>query len=264
MLKKQIKGLLSVLVCALVLASPFITTAAEKNSITIKEENLTISLPGSYTMLNADNAKKNKEIIEDFGYSVTSFKSYLKSNNIILFASDKESKAQVSVKKWESDFSKDVQDLAYLSDKSLESVVKELIKDESLAHKTVTINGMKMFEIQKNDKDSGGDFCSAQYVTIRNGNFYSVTVMYPGKMDDEKASAARKILLGLNIKNKTGSSGIDFSSIIEIVLIWVLIVVAVVAIGIIIFSFYKDIKKKNADDMENKSVIKRRKGRHMK
>lgn len=224
----------------------------------VAEHELTIDLPEGSVPLTESVASKESELIESFGYTVTSFKNYLKTNQIILFVSAPDN-VQISVKNWQSDFAKDTEDMSYLSDTALTSVAKQLITVSGATYKTVLVNSMKLIEVRSNAKDSGGDFSSVQYITIRNGQFYSVNIAFSGKLNDAKVQSAWDIICGMKIKDKISKSPWDFSSVFEMVLLCALIIVAIVAIVIIILSFVKDIRSRRADTADEVEYIERRK-----
>lgn len=245
------------LILLLVLFLP--CAAADGQSVSLKEHHLRLELPAEYTLLNEQNASKQSELIEDFGYTVSSFQSYLKQNNIILFAVDPQNGIQISLKSWQSDFSADTGDLALLSEETLASVAKELVKTDGASYKTVSVNSMKMIEIRLSGQDSGGDFCSVQYLTIRNGRFYSLNTAFPGKIDDSKVQTAWEQICTLHMEDTVSGSVWDVSSVFEMILIWALILLAGAAVIFIVISFIRDIIRRHNDPSGETEWIERRK-----
>ena len=244
-------------VLVLILIMP-LSAFAEENKISLKEHNLSLTLPNGFTLLDSANASKNEELIEDFGYTVSSFKGYLEQNSIILFATDKNN-TQLSLKCWETDFSKEIIDLKLLGEEALKSVAKQIITLPGASYKSATIGDMRLFEVKKADNDSGGDFYSVQYVTIRNKKIYSLNIAFPGKESEENKTAAFEIAKSLKIADKSTSSPWDVPSVFEMVLIWVIIIVAAVTLVIIVISFVGDYKKRRAEKDAGTEIIFRRK-----
>ncbi len=258
MIKNKLR-ILSCLFCATCLLFLMPTAVlAEGVKASVAEHELVIVLPEGSVPLTEHNASKQSEIIESFGYTVTSFKNYLKTNQIILFAAAPDD-VQISIKNWHSDFAADTEDMSYLSDTALTSVAKQLVTVSGATYKTVLVNSMKLIEVRSNGKDSGGDFSSVQYITIRNGAFYSVNIAFSGKLSDEKVQSAWDIICGMKIKDNISKSAWDFSSIFEMILLCALIIVALVAIVLIVLSFVKDIRSRRADTADEVEYIERRK-----
>ena len=228
------------------------------------EHGISMSLPDGYVLLNSDTAEDNLDLIESLGYSLSSFKNYLKATGeneprTLFIGLNPTTKAQIAVKTWSTDFSKRVGDFAFLDDKSLSVSAKELVTTKNSSYKTVSANGMKLIEIRSNAKDSGGEFCSVQYITVCNNNFYSLNFTFSGKIDDGKVGAAWSTLEGFKIKNNLIASNLDFGSILIIVLLFLAIIGAIVFAVVIIISVVKDVKKHRDDPIETSDFIERRK-----
>ncbi len=243
---------------ALCLGVLVVPASATESAIKISEHNFSLTLPEGTVLLDQNTASKEKELIESFGYTVSSFKNYLTINQIILFAADPQSGLQISVKTWDSDFALDTIDLAYLSDETLDSVASKIVTAKGAEYKTVSVGSLRWIEIRTGGTDSGGDFSSVQYVTIRNGAFYSVNVAFSGKLDDAKVQTAWDLICSTSIKSKKPATAWDVSSIFEMILIWALILLAIVAIIIVILSFVKDIRFRRTDHAEEVEYIERR------
>lgn len=258
-MKNKWRHLCGIMVCLLITSILFTFTAlAAGQKVTASEHDLSLNLPDEYVLLNNETASDEKELIESYGYTVSSFKSYLKTNQIILFATSSATNTQISVKSWTSDFSSDAGDMSYLSSEALASVAKELVTVSGASYKTVSVNSMELIEISSSGNDSGGDFCSVQYVTIRNGAFYSINFAFSGALDDSKVQTAWDIICTLNIKDTLTANAWDISSVIEMFLIWALIILAVVAIVIVMISFIKDIHNRRSDAIQEVEYIERR------
>lgn len=237
--------------------------AAAGVGYTSKEHNLSITLPEDYNLITADNASKNSEVISDFGYTTASFKSYLKQNQLLFFASDQKRSVQVTLKAWadtqNDSFSQQVEDFSLLSDDTVLGLAKQLFKVQNASCKVVLINSMRFIEARSTSSDSGGKFSSVQYLTVRNKNFYALTVLSSGDLSDSSVEQAWNIAQTLSIKNKTARYMFGVSSFVEAVLIWLLILAAAVTVILIIISFIRDYKR-HCEQAENEThIIARRK-----
>ena len=237
----------------------FAETVAEDDT-----HSLSLTLPDGYILLNADTAEDNIELIEALGYSLSSFKSYLKPTasdavQTLFLGVEPSSKSQIAVKSWSTDFSKKIADLSLLNDKSLSKTAKELVTAKGASYKTVSANGMKLIEVRLNGKDSGGSFCSIQYLTVCNGNFYSLTFTSAGEVNEQKVSHAHDSLSTFEIKTNAVSSAWDVGSVLIVIILSLAIIAAVALAAVIVYSIIRDIKKRRTDPTETDSFIERRK-----
>ena len=252
---------------ALLILTVFLFTATgvlAENVAADDAHDLSLALPEGYLLLNTETAEDNLEIIESLGYSLSSFKSYLKPTEngemqTLFLGVEPSTKAQIAVKSWSTDFSKKIGDLSLLNDEALSKTAKELVTVKGASYKTVSANGMKLIEIRLNGKDSGGAFCSVQYITICNNNFYSLNFSFAGNVDTQKVELAWSTLATLKIKSNIGNGDLDFGSILIIILLSLAILAAAVIAVIIIYSIIKDIKKRRTDPNETDDYIARRK-----
>ncbi|MBQ4153581.1 MAG: hypothetical protein IJE01_00075 [Clostridia bacterium] len=227
--------------------------------IKLDEHKLSLSLPQGFNRLTTSTSKEMSEQVEAFGYTTASFKTYLEQNKILIFATEEKGKTQLSLKCWETDFSKDVVDLSVFDGAAMSTVAAKLITIPGSSYKTVAVNGMKMFEVRKEDKDSGGDFYSVQYITVRNSKIYSLNMSFAGKESTEKVQTAWQTVQTLKIDDNSTSAKWGFSSVFEMVIIWVMIIAAIIATYVIVVSFVKDYKKHKADLESGNDTIHRKK-----
>lgn len=264
-MKFILRRLLALCCCLTALFGPLSCfAAAEAETVQIADHHFSITLPENTVLLDQNTASEQKELIESFGYTVSSFKNYLSLNQMLFFAADPQTGLQISCKTWESDFSADTEDLSYLSEEMMASVASKIVTGKGASYKTVSVGTLRLLEIRTEGKDSGGAFSSMQYVTIRNGAFYSVNVAFSGELDDSKVQTAWDLICTLQIKSRASTSAWSFSSIFEMILIWVLILLALVAIVIVILSFIKDIRSRRADRTSAPDYIERRNRRNSK
>jgi cell division protein FtsL len=210
-------------------------------------------------MLTRDNAAKNKDLIEDYGYTVTSIKTYMDQNNILIIGIDAKSKTQLTLKCWETAFSKDIVELSALREEAITDVAKKLVTLNGSTWRTIKINGMQMIEVRYADKDETGSFYSVQYITIRNEKIYSLGLNFSGEKSEEKTQAAWETAKGLSIKDFKSPSPWSASAIFEFSVIWVIIIAAAAAVVLIIISLVKDRIKYKADMEKGNYTISRRK-----
>lgn len=256
------KGFLSALLVTLLFMFS-VTGVLAENVAKDESHALSLTLPENYLLLNADTAEDNVELIESLGYSLSSFKNYLKptangETQTLFLGVEPTSKAQVSVKSWSTDFSKKIGNFALLNDDSLSKTAKELVTAKGASYKTVSANGMKLIEVRLNGTDSGGSFCSIQYITICNNAFYSLNFTFSGKVDDTKVNLSWDTLSTFKIKTNITGGAWDIGSISIIILLSLAIVGAVIVAIIVIYSIIKDLKNRRNDPNEADDFIERR------
>lgn len=259
---KLLKCLLSaLLLVSIIVFSAFSVSAAE---VTVDSHQLSVDIPNEYTVLTLENAEDNAELIESLGYTVESFKNHLlptKENptETLFLALTPDGALQISLKSWETEFSKDIGDFYPLDDSSLFSAAEKLVVTKNAQRKVVEANGMKLVEVRFNSKDSGGDFCSVQYFTIKNQKYYSLNFNFSGKLSSQKVQSAWDTLVTMHIGTKNEKTVWDVSSVLMVIFLSVGIVVGVGIAVIIIISIVKDIKKRRDSLNENTDYIARRK-----
>lgn len=253
------KFIISLITLFALLSGLVVYAFALGTEIELKEHNLKLTLPEGYNRLTTSTSKEMTEKVEAFGYTTSSFKSYLEQNKILIFAAEEGSKTQLSLKCWETDFSKDVVDLSVFDSNGLSAVAAGLITAPGSSYKSVTVNGMKMFEVRSTDADSGGEFHSVQYITVRNSKIYCLNMSFMGKEKAENIETAWNTAQTLKISDHSTSVNWGFSSVFEMVLIWVMIIGAVIAICVIVISFIRDYKKYKADQEAGNDTIYRKK-----
>lgn len=225
---------------------------------------LSLTLPQKYVLLNTETAEDNIELIESLGYSLSSFKNYLKPTadggaQTLFLGLEPNSKAQITVKSWSTDFSKKIADLSLLNDESLTSTAKQLVTAKGASYKTVSANGMKLIEVRLNGKDSGGSFCSVQYITVCNSNFYSLNFTFSGVINDQKVSLAWDTLSTFEIETDINKSTWDIGSVLVVILLGLAIIATAAFAVIIVYTIIRDVKKRRTDPTENSDFIERRK-----
>ena len=256
---RVLKFIISLITLFALLSGLVVYAVALGTEIQLKEHNLSLTLPQGYNRLTTSTSEEMTKQVEAFGYTTASFKTYLQQNKILIFAIEQGGKTQLSLKCWETDFSKDVVDLSVFDNNSLSAVATGLITIPGSSYKSVTVNGMKMFEVRNTDADSGGDFHSVQYITVRNSKIYSLNMSFAGKENVQNVETAWNTVQTLKIADRSTSVNWGFSSVFEMVLIWVMIIGAVVAICVIIVSFIRDYKKYKADQEAGNDIIYRKK-----
>lgn len=250
--KKTVATLLSMLLCV---CFP-VTVSAE--TVRLKEYDFSFELPEEYIQLTAKNAEDYADLLEPLGYDEAAFTSYLSKNGILLFALTEEG-AQLTLKSWETDFSKQAVDFDELSDEKLESVARQLLPEQTADFTLIRGGGPDMICATSTLKDSGGTFTSVQYIFLRNKRFFALNFTFPGENNSQNTELAESVAESVQLKNKYAKGYWNFTTVLETVLIWSVIAAVVVVIGALIRSFILDRKRASQDEAVEEIYIQRRK-----
>ena len=230
------------------------------SGITLKDYNIEIGFPKSFTVIDENNISDNTDFLETLKFDAGKFKEYIVKNNIILFAADSTAGCEVSVKHITTSFTEGVDDLSLLNSESMASIVDKLIGDGT--YQVTEVNGIKYFVQNFTSSDKGGTFSGVQYITVKNGSMYTLTFTFSGQtLTNENLNTISEIINSTEIK--TVSSGVTSKQVSDIVVIVILIIViialAIAAIYIIVTIVLDLRQKKNQSDVAPYVKIKRRK-----
>ncbi len=227
------------------------------------QRGVTLQVPDGYTVVTAETLDEQAEYLETLGHSVDSFGTYFSKDGLLLFAASADGDRQVQLKCVQTDFTAEIGDLSLLDDTKAREVASKIISDTTKATWDLfEFSGMKLFEIRTSTADSGGAFCTVQYVTIRNGSLYTLACYSAGEnLAQADLDAAAEMLSGFRIQQqKQKFSVFDAESIFLTALICLAILAALGVMGFIVYSFFKDAKRKrDENDVSEYVKIKRRK-----
>ena len=212
---------------------------------------ISLNLDEEFFIITEDLVSKNEEIVENLGYTKSSFKALFTKGTLVAFILHSGTKSQIQIRAEETQFSKKLEDLSLLSEENLLSVAKEL---SSGAKGVVNIKDTAFVHSVSQITDDAGSYSVSQYITIKNGrlytfNFYSNS---PSESFEQQVLAAAQI--------KTIKKKATVTETVMLVLMSVLILGFATAMGFLIFSIISQIRKKREDNDVREFVrIKRRK-----
>ena len=155
------------LLLALILA---VFMAIPASAVSLDEYKFNMEIDEGYQILTEDNIQKSDELVSSLGHNIDSMKQYFKQNSLILFAISEDGKRQIQVTCIETELSKQLNDISLMDEGDALGFVGKFIKADNISSVSlVTIGDMKLYEAASTDKDSGGNFATVQYVTIRGG-----------------------------------------------------------------------------------------------
>ncbi len=218
-----------------------------------------MDIDSGFSVLTEDLINSNEEYVESLGHTVQSVKKYFADNNLILFANSADNRQQIQVKCTQTEFSKQLYELSLLSDDNAADIADKLLpKGQENNYTLLELGDMLLFEVQSTDKDSGGAFCGLQYITIRNGNLYSIGFFENGtEFSNEFKQVINSSLDSLSIKREKKITADRAENTAEVIIVWVLIVAAAaLCVALFISVMFEFTGGKNANG--EKTVIVRR------
>ena len=232
-----------------------ITTGA----LSIDAYDFNIDVDENFSLLTEDTLRQNPEYVESLGHTATSVKKYFADNNLILYAASEDNSMQIQVKCTETEFSKQLDELSLLTDDDAADIAKRLLPDgESQNYNLLEIGDMLFFEVMGTEKDSGGEFCSLQYITIRGGRLYSIGFFENGKtFSADFKKIINTSLDSLNIERENKMTADKAENTAEVIIVWVLIIAAAaLCVGLVVSVLYEFSSTKTEKD--KKTIIVRR------
>ncbi len=220
---------------------------------------LNIELDDSFIALTEEGISKNPELVEWLGYTKSSMQKYFEDNDLVVFAANEDNSRQIQVKCSQTEFSKQLGDLALLNEEDAQEMVGKILPvGPNDSYSLLWIDDMLMYELLSVSNDSGGSFCSLQYVTIRDGKLYSIGFFENGtQLSDEFKSDIDSMVSTLSISTDKKVTVSRAENLTEVIIVWVLIAVAAVGAVILLVSIFSEIySSRNADNRH--FVIRRR------
>ena len=227
------------LIVALLIAAASVLTVS---AATAAADGAKIKFPDEMTVLTPSALQKNKTVVTELGYTVSSLKKYMEDNGIRIMAVDG-GELRYVIKTRQNDFSEKTGSFNSFDGESLESLNKSLFEGNA---SVCTVNDIVYFKAAF--RTEGAKDNTYQYVTVQKGVMYSF-ICY-GRSAKEMDS----FMEGVTVEIGGASPG--FLRIAASVLIFLAIIAGLVAAGIIVISLHRDLSdgKEKAND-ENGEVI---------
>ena len=138
----------------------------------------TVEFPEGY-VVSYGNVKNDDPVAEIIGMDNEKYSNYFKSNGLLFIAVKEDNSVQLRFSKYSNEFSQKLGNMGNLNDKEFAQIANKLAGDKSYKKE---ISGEQTFIcIKENLKDSGGEYVSTQYITVKNGNVYQLSCYNEGK-----------------------------------------------------------------------------------
>lgn len=226
-----------------------------------KEANFTFTTPEGYTELSPENikSKDNEMFLTLLSHSKESFVKYFNDNNVKYFSLKGDNSAQIMVRVAATNFTEALNNMSAVDEAKLKDVARLFLPDNAPYAKVKT-NGTVYLQTVSSNSDSGGDFSSVTYVTIKNGMLYTIVFSYPKTENLQPIlNESFNNMANFTIEDKNASAVWSFENILLVLLMFGGAAVVTAFIILIIISFAKDIKRKHKEDSLGEFKIKRRK-----
>ncbi len=182
-----------------------------------------IEFPEDYAVSYGNT--KSDPVAKIIGMDSEKYSNYFKSNGLLFIAVKEDNSVQIRFSKYSNEFSQKLGNMGNLSDKEITQIANKLAEDK---YYTKEISGEQTFIcIKENLKDSGGEYVSTQYITVKNGNVYQLSCYNNG---NETKSEITHIFKSLSF-----SSSNNFNW------LYVMIFLAVIILGAVIIIMVKGI-----------------------
>ena len=234
--------------------------ASSVSAETIGEYNFSMKVNENFSLLTEETISKNTDYVESLGYTTQSMKKYFSDNNLIMFASNENNTQQIQVKCTETEFSRQLGELSLLSNENAFEIAPQLLPKGFNDEYTLIKQGdMLMFELAGYSKDSGGEFCSLQYVTIRDGKLYSIGFFENGKaFSNEFKTIIDESISSISIPRRDKITADKAENTAEVIIVWILIILAAVVVVAVFVSIMSELLKGKSKETEKRTVIVRR------
>lgn len=168
----KIKFILLTVLLMIIMALP--VSAAGKGYV--------IEFPEDYVVSYGDT--KSDPVAEIIGMDSEKYANFFKSNGLLFIAVKKDNSVQIRFSKYSNEFSQKLGNMGNLSDKEFKEIAEKLAGEKSY---TKEISGEQTFiAVTEKLKDSGGEYVSTQYITVKNGNVYQLSCYNSGtKIDSD-------------------------------------------------------------------------------
>lgn len=252
------KRLFCVIFVITILISVFSVSASAQE---VEKFNIEFDLPDEFIVLTEENIKENSDAIKSLGFTNETFKNYINSNHIALFASLNDKSCQITINVNKTKFTENTDSLNYFDDEYIGRILPELLGNKVATNEIKTFNDTKYVVVENKSTDSVGDFSYIQYVTVKNQRLYTITVSFSNaNITNENREYTEALIKKLVIS--VPNEKITMKSVQNVTVYIVLILVIIFLVLVVAYFAYtivKDIlEKKNTSDVAPYVKIKRR------
>ena len=225
-----------------------------------KDAAFSFDTPKGFTELDlkAIEKEENEMFLTLLGHNEESFKKYFQDNGVEYFALKGDNSAQIMVRTAKTEFTEALNNMSKVNDDQIKEIAT-LFLPKDAPYAKVQTNGTIYLQTVLFAKDSGGNFTSVTYITVKNGMLYTIVFNYNGTGTENFLDDSFNNMKNFKITDSSAKSVWTFTEISTMILLIILLLAVIVFIVLVVISFIKDIKRKRKEDAEGEFKIKRRK-----
>lgn len=238
---RELKGLITLFVAAIVLVSSF-TAFAESTEYRIDELHMKTAIPNEMLAITRD-CKKTDSYFSQFGFDYKETLKMFKQANVYLQAIKQDGSLTLSITMTKDKNSEKIGNYNRLEDKELKDIMSKYLNDD--AYKSGSIvesNGVKYINLAMRTKSGKKTIQSQQYCTVANGMSIAIILDAPA---GKKLKSADKTLVADVVADTYITDNNVFEKYRELIVYGGITLLAVILVIVILLVLLKKLKNPN-------------------
>ena len=248
--------------------------SAAAQTVKFKKQQLSVTVPEEYLVLNKNNSSKHKELIKQLGFTVSSFNQRFnpttqnaQTDTLLLFAVTPDGERQINLKISENEFSAGIHDLSTLTNEQRETALNKLLESvQKNAGRTLHTSeerplGGAVFYCVTVTVHATRDFCYREYFTVVNGKYLALTAYNnAASFSGEELAEAEDVFRSLTFRQNTGTD--EQQNMLPAVFGGLVLIAASVLILFISFTLIRDLVRARAERFERSERLNHKYKKH--
>lgn len=228
---------------------------AAPEEVSLPAHGISLTVPDGFTVLDAQNAAGQKELLESLGMDAEQFAKNMKASGTLLFAVTPDGKNQLNLKVIENELAGRLHDLSELTPENREEAGRLMIEELSnaenmtvLSQEKRSISGTWFFKVLVRVSSADGEFCFAQYFSIFNGKYYAL-VYYNNapEFSEQDERISEDAFASLRISRSPKPTAANAGIVLQIIFIALVVLAATGGAAYIIYTFVRDIRRERRE-----------------
>ncbi len=150
--------------------------------VSAESKGYTVEIPEEFYVSYGNS--KDDMVAKIIGMDQEKYNNYFIANGILFIAVKEDNSAQIRFSRYRNEFSEKLGNLSNLNEQEFGEIAEMLSKGKSYSSKR---SGEQPFiAISEKLSDSGGEYVSTQYITVKNGNIYQLSCYNKGDKVSEE------------------------------------------------------------------------------
>ncbi len=128
--------------------------------------------------------EKDDAVAKIIGMDDEKYNNYFKANGLLFIAVKEDNSVQIRFSKYRNEFSEKLGNLSNLNENEFGEIAEKLAKEKDYSR--VTAGEQPFIKVSEILKDSGGEYTSTQYITVKNGDVYQLSCYNKGERVTEE------------------------------------------------------------------------------